>query len=205
MNVILILKKVAKRVDAYFNNVALKSLVTKESTSNFTASARVYNIAKERAKIKLSNFVTVEGELLVFAYGGQISIGDFSYVGIDSRIWSGNSITIGRNVLISHQCNIIDSNSHEMDMTEREEGYKRLIKEGHPRDVRSIITQPIVIEDNAWISFGSTILKGVTIGKGAVVAAGSVVTKNVPPFTVVAGNPAKVIKKLTENNSNAVD
>jgi len=53
---------------------------------------------------------------------------------------------------------------------------------------------PIIIEDDVWIGFGSTILSGVTIGKGAIIAAGSVVVKNVPPFAIVAGNPAKVIK-----------
>ncbi len=60
----------------------------------------------------------------------------------------------------------------------------------------NIITSPIVIKDYAWISFGSTVLKGVTIGKGAIVAAGSVVTRDVPDWTVVAGNPAKNIKTL---------
>ncbi|XZG71928.1 rhamnan synthesis F family protein [Chitinibacteraceae bacterium HSL-7] len=53
---------------------------------------------------------------------------------------------------------------------------------------------PIIVEDDVWIGYGSTILSGVTIGQGAVVAAGSVVTKNVPPYSVVGGNPAKVIK-----------
>ena len=56
--------------------------------------------------------------------------------------------------------------------------------------------RPIVIEDKAWIGINSTILPGVRIGYGAIVGAGSVVTKDVPPMTVVAGNPAKFIKKI---------
>ena len=52
----------------------------------------------------------------------------------------------------------------------------------------------IVVEDDAWIGFGSIIMSGVTIGKGAVIAAGSVVTKDVPPYAIVGGVPAKVIK-----------
>ena len=60
----------------------------------------------------------------------------------------------------------------------------------------NIITAKIVINDYAWINFNSIILKGVTIGEGAIVAAGAVVTQDVPPFTLVAGNPAKVVKKL---------
>lgn len=55
---------------------------------------------------------------------------------------------------------------------------------------------PIVIEDNVWIGARSVILKGVTIGEGSIVACDSVVTKDVPPFTIVAGNPARVVKHI---------
>lgn len=65
---------------------------------------------------------------------------------------------------------------------------------GNQREV--FITSPIIIKDHAWISFNAIILKGVTIGKSAIVTAGAVVTKDVPDFTVVAGNPAKIVKYL---------
>ena len=61
--------------------------------------------------------------------------------------------------------------------------------------IMELITSPIRIGENAWVAGWSIILPGVTIGEGAVVGAGSVVTKNVEPWTVVAGNPAKVIKR----------
>jgi acetyltransferase-like isoleucine patch superfamily enzyme len=70
---------------------------------------------------------------------------------------------------------------------------------GHPKEITNVDSAPIIIEDHVWISFNSIILKGVTIGKGAIIAAGSVVTKDVAPFTLVAGNPAKLIKHLQEN------
>lgn len=54
---------------------------------------------------------------------------------------------------------------------------------------------PVIIKDNAWIGMSAIILKGVTVGEGAIVAAGSVVTKDVPPHTIVAGVPARVIKR----------
>ena len=57
-------------------------------------------------------------------------------------------------------------------------------------------SKPIIIEDDAWLATRCMVLKGVTIGKGAVVAAGAVVTKDVPPYTMVAGVPAKAIKKI---------
>ena len=73
----------------------------------------------------------------------------------------------------------------------------RLITGSH--DVTSphfnLVTRPITINDNVWIATGAIVLPGVTIGEGAVVGAGSVVTKDVEPWTVVGGNPAKFIKK----------
>ncbi|WRH68887.1 MAG: DapH/DapD/GlmU-related protein [Planktothrix sp. GU0601_MAG3] len=68
-----------------------------------------------------------------------------------------------------------------------------LIKDAKELDVKSA---PVIIEDHVWIGFNVAILEGVTIGKGAIIGASSVVTKDVEAFTVVAGNPAKVIKKL---------
>lgn len=59
----------------------------------------------------------------------------------------------------------------------------------------------VIIEDNVWIGERSTVLKGVTIGCGSIVACDSIVTKDVPPYTIVAGNPAKVVKKLETNSA----
>lgn len=68
----------------------------------------------------------------------------------------------------------------------------------HPLDQGEEIRRPVHIGKNAWIACQVTILKGVTIGEGAVVAAGSIVTRDVPPYTVVAGNPAKIVKYLKQ-------
>jgi acetyltransferase-like isoleucine patch superfamily enzyme len=70
---------------------------------------------------------------------------------------------------------------------------------GLPKDWRHIKRKPIKICDKSWIGFNSIILKGVTIGEGAIVGAGSVVTRDVPPWTIVAGNPAKVIQDISEH------
>ena len=64
------------------------------------------------------------------------------------------------------------------------------------KDWSVVNSAPITIEDDVWIGMDALILKGVTIGKGSIIAPKSVVTKNVPPFTVVGGNPAAIIKQL---------
>ena len=170
--------------------------VSKQNGSRFYENAIVYNAINDSSKIVIGKNTHIRGELLVFKYGGEIKIGDDSFVGEGSRIWSGDSLIIGNNVLISHNVNIVDSNSHEINHIERAERYIELISNGSWKTKGSIVTSPIIIKDYAWISFGVTILKGVTIGEGAIVAANSVVTKDVPDFTMVAGNPAKEIKKL---------
>nr|WP_262897922.1 hypothetical protein [Carboxylicivirga linearis] len=68
------------------------------------------------------------------------------------------------------------------------------------KDWSHVKSAPITIQDKVWIGLGVTILKGVTIGEGAVIGAKSVVTKDVPAWTVVAGNPARVVKQLTPEN-----
>jgi acetyltransferase-like isoleucine patch superfamily enzyme len=97
--------------------------------------------------------------------------------------------------------NIVDTNSHEMDHVERANRFSEMIMYGHWNSKGNLLTAPIFIDDHVWISFNVSILRGVHIGKGAIIAAGSVVTKDVPPFTLFAGNPAKEIRKLNINNN----
>ncbi len=164
--------------------------------SKFYEQAEVVNLQGNKEKIKIGLNTHVRGTLLVFAHNGKINVGNNSYVGFGTQIWSANEIKIGNDVLISHNCNIIDTNSHEDNYQERKDSYIKMLSEGHPTENVNVKSAPIMIEDSAWISFNVSILKGVTIGRGAIVAAGSVVTKNVEPFTLVAGNPAVFVKKI---------
>lgn len=107
-------------------------------------------------------------------------IGDNSGVGVNCTLMS--NITIGKNVMMGPNCFLCTRN-HAYSNTEipmQEQGYQ---------EVKSIN-----IEDDVWIGHGVIILPGVTVGKGAIVAAGAVVTKNVPEYAIVGGNPAKIIK-----------
>ncbi|TXI68767.1 MAG: acyltransferase [Cyclobacteriaceae bacterium] len=117
--------------------------------------------------------------------GAKLIIGDLSRLN-GVHIAAKTSITIGKNVRFGPYTLVMDSDFHNV--------------EEHSIDGRSA---PIVIEDNVWIASRAIILKGVTIGKGSVVAAGAVVTQDVPPYTMVGGVPAKVIKQLGQNVKNA--
>ncbi len=111
---------------------------------------------------------------------GNVLIGDNSLIGMGNVIIG--PVTIGNNVIFAQ--NIVASGlNHE---------YKDVTQ---PIVTQNVTTKPIVVEDDCWIAANVVITAGVTIGKHCVVAAGSVVTKDLPPFTIAAGNPAKVIKQ----------
>jgi acetyltransferase-like isoleucine patch superfamily enzyme len=167
--------------------------------SRFYPEANVENLQKNNSKITIGEDTHIRGELLIYPSGGEIKIGNFCYVGENTRIWSKNKIIIKNNVLISHNVNIHDTNSHPINYKERENDYKKIISTGHSLNNDDIvISSPILIEENVWIGFNAIILKGVTIGRGSIVAAGSVVTKDIPPFSIVAGSPARIIKRMSE-------
>jgi acetyltransferase-like isoleucine patch superfamily enzyme len=191
------LGSVFAEVNDYYN-LKRNSLYIINKGSVLYNDATILNLQQDSSKINLGINSHIRGTLLVFKYGGKIEIGDNTYIGDNTRIWSGDNIKIGNDVLISHNVNIIDTNSHEKNYEERAFRSIELMNNGHWDKKGSIITSPILINDYVWISFNATILKGVTIGKGAIIAAGSVVTKNVEPFTIVAGNPAVVIKHLNQ-------
>jgi acetyltransferase-like isoleucine patch superfamily enzyme len=171
----------------------------KKITNNgcvFYREAKVINPSNDIYNIVIGNNTHIKGELQLFTFGGRITIGDNCYIGEKTKFLSGDHIQIGNNVLISYNVNIIDATVHEIDHIERANGFINLIKYGHPTEKGAIETAPIIIKDHAWINFNVTILRGVTIGEGAIIAAGSVVTKDIPPFVLAGGCPAKPIKNL---------
>jgi acetyltransferase-like isoleucine patch superfamily enzyme len=165
------------------------------SGSRLYKQMSVFNLQHDKSKIKIGNNSHIRGELLVFPYGGDIQIGDLSYIGEGVRIWSGEKIVIGNHVLIGHNVNITDF-AHEPDHLERAVGFERLITKGHPKEKGNIPTAPIIIEDYVAIYPNACISRGVRIGEGAVISAGSVVLSDVPPFTLMLGNPARPMKNL---------
>jgi len=138
----------------------------------------------------------ISGEMVTFRHGGSIQIGNWVFIGTGTRLWSAERIELGDRVLVSHNVDIHDSDSHPANSTARFEQTKAILTTGHPPVNPGIIAAPVRIEDDAWIGFGASILKGVTIARGAIVGARSVITKDVPPYTVVVGNPAKIVREL---------
>ena len=159
-------------------------------------AGRILNPAGTRSAIAIGAHTVIRGELFVFPHAGRIELGDWVYLGENSRIWSSASVKIGHRVLISHDVNIHDSNGHPLDAAARHEQSRAIVLRGHPADIETIVAQPIAIGDDVWLGFGATVMKGVTIGTGAIVAARSLVLEDVQPWTLVAGHPAKVIKEL---------
>ena len=145
--------------------------------------------------IRVGAFSHVKGELMTFGHGGKITVGEYCFIGEQSHIWSAKEIVIGNRVLISHGVNIYDNDTHPINSELRHQQFKSIITGRHPLDI-NLKEESVAIEDDVWIGSSVVILKGVTIGEGAIVGAGSVVTKDVPPYTIVAGNPARVIREI---------
>ena len=110
-------------------------------------------------------------------YPWRLTMGEKSSLGDGAWAYCLDNIIIGKNCCIGEDVRLL-TGSHDITSTHFD-----------------LVTKPIMIQDNCWIATGAIILPGITIGEGAVVAAGSVVVKDVEPWTVVGGNPAKFIKK----------
>lgn len=150
------------------------------------------------SRILVGKNCVINGELI--SVGGKITIGDYVIINRNTTVFSNQKITIEDHVMISWGCNIIDSNMHSIHSADRKKDTLTAAQAvrtdtiGQNVDRSHVITKPVLIKEGAWIGFNASILKGVTIGKGAIVGAGSVVTKDVPDYAVVAGNPAEVVK-----------
>lgn len=124
--------------------------------------------------------------VMLMTYGGNIEVGERCSINPYTIVYGHGGVKIGNNVLIAAHCVIIPAN-HIFEKTTIP-----IIKQG-------LTTKGIVIKNDVWIGSGCRILDGIEIGEGAIIAAGAVVNRNVEPYTIVGGVPAKFIKKRKES------
>lgn len=149
--------------------------------------------------IRVGGDSIVRAKVITEKDGAEISIGQRTYIGASTLV-AACSIVIGDDVLISWGVTIVDHDSHSLEFAKRSKDVERWywVK----KDWADVERASVIVGNKTWIGFGATLLKGVTLGEGAVVAACSVVTKDVPAWTLVAGNPARVIRMLKETDAN---
>jgi len=156
---------------------------------------------EDRVYVQIGERGMLNMKILFESKQGRVVIGDRAYIGGGS-IMCRSGVTIGDDVTMAWGVSIFDHNSNSLDWRHRVSTVKHFYDNyGKPGcyetiDWTGVSSAPIVIEDRAWIGFDAVILKGVRIGEGAVVGARSVVTHDVEPYTVVAGNPARHLKRI---------
>ena len=131
---------------------------------------------------------------------GQVLIGERCFLGV-SHLVCHTGITIGDDVIMSWGVTLVDHDSHSLLWNERQHDVRDWLRGIKRWDAVTIA--PVKIGNKAWIGFGASILKGVNVGEGAVIGANAVVTKDVPPYTVVVGNPARVVRHLNDKGIEA--
>ena len=126
-----------------------------------------------------------------FGYGTTVAIGSYSGIGIDARFYGVGDISIGNGVVMGPDVAILTENHRFDDI-------------GSPIGGQGKEVSPVVIEDDVWIGLRAIILPGVRIGRSSVIGAGAVVTKDIPPYSIVGGVPARVIRNRREAAHNSL-
>ena len=158
------------------------------ATNAYNAS---YGRAAAEREALLREVVGSMGEAVTFEpafrceFGRNIHLGSRFFANFDCVLLDGAPITVGDDVLLGPKVGVYTSN-HALHPRERAAG--------------ACLARPVTLGDRVWIGGGATILPGVTIGDDAVVGAGSVVTRDVPAAAVVAGNPARVLREITDDD-----
>ena len=158
----------------------------------FTPQTMIHNPFAREA-ISIGSQSLFMGEINVIADCAEVRIGAWCFVGPGAKLCAMEKIDIGDRVFISHGVQIFDNNSHSLSAAERHERFRELRVKGRHLTPEQVAHRSIRIENDVWIGFNCAIMKGVTIGQGAVVGAGSVITRDVSPYEVVVGSPARVV------------
>lgn len=191
-----------KGVGSYSGNTAKSHPAVRCGKSILDKSFGVeFRTHRDTICVEIGDDCILKNKIIFETDSGFVKIGNGCYIG-GSRIISASSVEIGSWVTMAWGITVYDHNSHSIDFRERINDQKQQLADwGSGNFIKNknwevVNKKPIKIGDYVWIGFDSVILKGVRIGEGAVVGARAVVTHDVEPWTIVAGNPARVVKQL---------
>jgi acetyltransferase-like isoleucine patch superfamily enzyme len=204
-----IIKRILKYIFGDGKNVNIENndsrFILRPNSSNISGlKISVRNPLEGKKYIEIGEDSQISGSFIFEIQEGKIIIGSRTFIGGGTFICI-DEIQIGSDVMFSWGCTVSDNNSHSHVWSKRKNDvldWKKGLDEdkiGGYKDWTNVRKGKVTIKDKAWIGFNSIILKGVIIGEGAIVGAGSVVAKDVPDWTIVAGNPAKIIREIPEN------
>ena len=162
-------------------------------------SAEELALAKEQAQLvfRLNHTMPMTEQYDELLHRLFPDMGEGSRVNAPLTVVRAHNVRIGRRVIVMNGCLMMAAGGITIDDDAQIAANVQLVSNNHDLDDRMVITcRPVHIGRRAWIGAGATILPGVTVGENSVVGAGSVVTRDVAPDTVVAGNPARVIRKI---------
>ncbi len=190
------MRKLITYILDYSAKLRIKKNRNVKISNSATVSAYRRICLKDGSRLNIDDNTMIQGTIVTECNEACVSIGARTFVG-GSTIISANEITIGNDVLISWGCTIVDHNAHSISWSKRSNDVVDWAI--GKKDWQHVAKGKIRIHNKAWIGTNVIVLKNVTIGEGAVVGAGSVVVKDVPPWTIVAGNPASIIRLIPES------
>lgn len=165
-------------ISYYIFGLAVRHKFTSAGYITLAPGLPLPKIINRGGEIHVGNIGLFPGVRFECMQGARISIGKGTYLNRNTHIVAAESVSIGQDCKIAWDVLIMDTDQHGL------------------QPGQEAVAKPVTIENNVWIGARSIILKGVTIGHNSVVAAGAIVTKDVPPFSVVANPPARVIRSL---------
>lgn len=195
-NRILIRLKIIKPVSLTDKLIADGNIKLGKNSFINNLSVVIYKPEKNNCNIIIGDDCLVSGTITIYNTDSKVKIGDRVFIGANTELYCNKEISIESDVMLSWGITVIDTNSHSLMWEERRNDVQDWIKGSKYKDWSKVESKPVIIRSKSWIGFKSIILKGVNIAEGTIVGAGSVVTSSTDPFTIVGGNPAKLIKKV---------
>lgn len=181
----------------------LKSANVRVGSSQIGSGCSV-RFDRERSDVALTigDRCQLHNEFVFESVAGRISVGDGVFINGGTKVISLASIDIEDHVMIAWGCTIYDHDAHSISFLDRIADHEHQFVDFptgdlmRTKDWTCVRSAPIRICKYVWLGFDVVVLKGVTIGEGAIIGARTVVTKDIPPWTIAAGNPGRVVKEI---------